>query len=162
MHIETIDHGNGYSTTYKEIGNTFFHINTPDEVCNVLNVLLLNKKRVKIYYGDVATGEAWIEEHDTIGTIGRSTGHIKIPLLIQRVNSSGGCSILDSCIVGIRVTASEGSGFLYRHKSLATPIVTIKAGSDQEGYTYETWANGKLYGRHNSLRSAKMCQSKIA
>ena len=161
MYTETVNHGNGHSTTYKEIGGTFFHIDTPDEVCNLLNALRLSKTRVKIYCGDVATGEAWIEEYDSTGTIGRSEGRIKIPLLIAKASDHGGRRILDHCIVGIR-TMATGNKFLYRHKTLVTPIVTIKTGSDLEGYTHETWIKDHLYGRHKSFRSAQLCQTKIA
>jgi hypothetical protein len=52
--------------------------------------------------------------------------------------------------------------FLYSHKTLVTPRVAIKTGSDLAGYTHETWIKGALYGRHKSFRSAQLCQTKIA
>ena len=163
MQTETINHGNGNSTTYKKVDDMWFHIDTPQVVCDLLNALRLSKTRVKIYCGDVVTGKAWIEENDSTGTIGRSVGgKINIPLLLNKVMASGGHGILDHCIVGIRTTVSAGNKFLYRHPTLITPKVEIKTESDMKDYTHETWVNGELYGRHRSFRSAQICQTKIA
>jgi hypothetical protein len=99
--------------TYKEIDETYFDSKTTDEVCNILASALHTNRRLRLFYGDTATGKDWNEEHDTIGYIGRSTGNIKIPLLIKNNTSTGGGAILDHCIVKI----TEGQKVLYIHPS---------------------------------------------
>ena len=66
---------------YKVLDNTYFHLDTPDNLCALICELISKRSKVKIFLGDPKTGENWNEEHDTIGTIGKSTGRIKIPLL---------------------------------------------------------------------------------
>ncbi len=158
----TIEITKGNFITYKNVGNNgiWFHQETPDEVCRIINALYVSKTRVKIYCGDVTTGKAWIEENDTTGTIGKSHGGtISIPLLIERIKDGGGHGILDHCIVGIRKTGNNK--FLYRHPKLQTPQVEIREGSDLPGYTHETWVNDQLFGRHRSIRSAQACQKRL-
>lgn len=93
-----------YGIKYKEINGTFFHVDTPSEVCDILNDALNSSRRMrlKLYYGDTKTGRDWHEENDTVGYVGRSTGSIKIPLLIHNSRSYGGGSILDHCILKIK------------------------------------------------------------
>lgn len=158
MQTTTIDHGNGNSTTYKKIGGMWFHVDTDQKVCELLNSLRANKTRVKIYLGDINTGRAWVEEFENTGTIGCSTGNVQIPLLISKPTAPGGSAILDNCIVGIRTVDGK---MLYSHSNFAAPNVEIREGSDLKGYTYETWVNGELHGRHKSLRSAQICRNRI-
>jgi hypothetical protein len=113
---------------------TFFHKETPQKVKDILdrNILsgyslfdvLNNNIRCRLFldFGDPETGQSWGEVHDTQGTIGRSQGPIKIPLLIQNRRSSGGGAILDHCIVRIRETGKQGRE-LYRHPTYQPPKV---------------------------------------
>lgn len=59
------------------------------------------KERVRIFYGDPKTGKVWPEEFETTGTIGRSTGERKVPLLIANRRSLGGGALSPS-IVGVK------------------------------------------------------------
>jgi hypothetical protein len=86
---------------YKEFDGLFFDINTDGKVIKELCQAYRGKYRIRLWYGDEL--KSWNEEHDTIGTIGRSTGKIKIPLLIKSSRSYGGGAILDNCIVRIDV-----------------------------------------------------------
>jgi len=159
MKTTTIDHKNGNKTTYKEIHGTYFHIDTPNEVCNVLNNYLHTNKRVKIYLGDIKTGKDWHEEHDTIGTIGRSTGNVKVPLLIATSRSNGGNAILDHCILKIKETKT---GYVpYCAKNYIAPTMQIVK-SDLPEYEYNLNIDGKLYSRHHSLRSAELLKKKLS
>jgi len=97
---------------YKVVDGTSYSIQTPDEVVQVLESLRLNRNRVHVSYGDVTTGRDWLEE-STQGYIGRSTGSVKIPLLVHNARSSGGSALLDHCIVRIRMSA--GGKVLYQH-----------------------------------------------
>lgn len=97
---------------YKQTANgTCYHIETSDEVINVLENAIATNERIRVFYGDKETGRDWCEEYDTIGTIGRSTGSIKIPLLIKRIDSTGGGSLLTHCIVKVTQNKRE----VYKH-----------------------------------------------
>lgn len=100
---------------YKKLENgTCYSINTPDTVIKVLEKLRETQQRVKLYYGDRVTGGDWEEEFDTKGRISRSTGNIKIPLLINNRRSYGGGTILTDCIVKIELTTKPHT-VLYQH-----------------------------------------------
>ena len=86
---------------YKVVNGTSYDSRTSDEVINLLEHYRSNKQRIRVFYG--SEGRCWNEEHDTMGTVGRSTGTCKIPLLIKSSRSYGGGSILDDRIVRIDV-----------------------------------------------------------
>lgn len=105
---------NGNTIKYKIINDTAYHIDTPDKLVAVLELIKTNHYRVTFDYGDVKTGKSWGETYDITGYIGRSTGKIKIPLLIQKSNSWGGVSILDNCILSIKHSNKKNGGYLYK------------------------------------------------
>jgi hypothetical protein len=96
---------------YKVIDGTSFKENTPDNLCNLLNELRENRTRIVVDYGNVKTGKSWEEVYDISGYIGRSTGSIKIPLLVHNSRSFGGGSLLDDCILSIKT--SKGKKEIY-------------------------------------------------
>ena len=104
MDTVEIDHNNGHSTSYMRLDNgTCYNVKTPAGVVEVLEEARLSHRRIRIFYGDQQTGRDWGEENDTIGTIGRSTGNIKVPLLLKMSRSYGGGALLDHCIVKITI-----------------------------------------------------------
>jgi len=127
---------NGNEVTYKIINGTAYSIDTPNEVISILENARDNRIRIRVFYGDKITGRDWMEEHDTIGYIGRSTGKIKIPLLIHNRRSYGGGSLLDNCIVKI----TQNKNVIYQHKNYN--IGDIKIGQTKnddliiQGYTH--------------------------
>ena len=80
---------------------------TPVELCNLLNRLRDNRTRIVVDYGDVKTGKSWGEVYDITGYVGRSTGGIKIPLLIHNSRSHGGGALFDDCILSIKTSAGK-------------------------------------------------------
>jgi hypothetical protein len=103
---------------YKVVNGISYHKETSDEVINVLETTRKENTRIMVEYGDVKTGQGWGDIYDVTGTIGRSTGSNKIPLFIHNVNSTGGPSILDHCIVNI--IATNGKKNLYSHPNYIT------------------------------------------
>jgi hypothetical protein len=97
--------------TYKVVDGTWYDVRTSDRLIDTLEALRVNQIRVVLDYGNVETGESWGEVYDITGRIGRSTGDIKIPLLIHNSRSTGGGAILDHCIIGIKT--SKGKHPLY-------------------------------------------------
>lgn len=141
---------NGNTIEYKEINGTAYHASTPDEVVTILENARRYGWRLRLWFGDVETGKAWDEEYDVLGTIGRSTGNIKIPLLIANKRSSGGGAILDHCLVKIQMVQGT-KRVLYKHPTFHTSDFTISELTGEEscgevnlkaeGYTHHT-ANG--------------------
>jgi len=99
---------------YKITCGTYYHPDTPDALIKVLEDCRENKTRIIIDYGDTKTGESWGETHDILGTIGRSSGPVRVPLLLHNARSAGGGAILDHCILSVR--ASYGKELLYKLK----------------------------------------------
>ena len=104
---------------YKVFNGISFDKSTPDQVCRILaNYCGDRSQRVRVFYGDTKTGKDWFEFYDVIGYIGRSTGTVKIPLLIHSSRSLGGVAILDHCIVKITIDKRE----VYKHPNYYAPI----------------------------------------
>lgn len=124
---------------------TWFNWDTPKQVCAVLERCRKDDSVVRIFYGDTATGRDWLEEFDTIGRIGRSTGLMKVPLLVPK-GEFGGSAILDHCIV--KIMHAETGRVFYQHPQYHQPVfeirtleTPIKAG--RKTYTHAVWADGK-------------------
>jgi hypothetical protein len=99
-------YGNGY---YK----MWLHDETNGLVAAALYSAFQRKVRVRIWYGSIETGHAWLEEFDVSGRIGISMGPHRIPILLSNSRSIGGGGILDHCIVKIQETKSKR--VLYEH-----------------------------------------------
>ena len=144
---------------YKVTENgTYYYYNTPDSVINVIENEVHRYRRLKFIFGDTKTGIPWNEEHDNSGTIGKTTGNVKMVILLTNYNSMGGGIILTDCILQIRHV--NNGGILYQHPKYKKSVVDIVP-SDLPDYQYNTMVNGSLYGRHHSLRSAQICRSKL-
>jgi hypothetical protein len=91
---------------------TWYHKDTPDAVIHVLEVARQLGYTVRVFYGDPATGRDWMEQYDVTGRIGRSTGPVRVPLLLHNSRSRGGGAILTNCILRVLWKDSRG----YRHE----------------------------------------------
>lgn len=145
---------------YKVANGTFYNESTPDAVIRVLENSRLNNQRVRIFYGDTETGRDWMETWDTIGTIGRSCGMTKIPLLVKNSRSMGGGAILDTCIVKITVDKKV----VYKAEKYYLPEIEIKIVDSpclkEQGYTHclQTKENGICW----NCKSMKDAENKVA
>lgn len=109
---------------------TCFHNETTARVRELLDRLYIEGKRIRIFYGDRKTGTTWLEEHDIIGRLGRSTGTHPIMILIKNSRSLGGVGILDHCIVGIKDV--ENHAWLYTDMLFNVP--PLLTGHDKIGH----------------------------
>ena len=130
---------------YQIVDGMYFNPATPERVCYQLASAAKRGERVRLWYGDTTTGRAWSEEHDIIGSVGRSCGPVKAPLLIANSRSHGGPAILDHCIVAI--TTAQGGRGLYTHPTFSRPLYVAEA----ETVT----ADGELYARCGSCTQAQ-------
>lgn len=106
---------NGNTIYYVEKNGMYFEVGiflrreNKLEVYNNVNdslmTILLNSYayhfRIRIWYGDPETGRSWNEEYNTMGRIGRTTGNIKIPILVKNSRSWGGGDVLVGSIIRI-------------------------------------------------------------
>lgn len=130
---------------YQIVDGLYFNPATPERVCYQIASAYRRGERVRLWYGDTTTGRAWGEEYDIIGSIGRSCGPVKAPLLITNSRSHGGPAILDHCIVAI--TTAQGGRGLYTHPTFSKPLYTAEAETVK--------ADGKLYARCGSCTQAQ-------
>lgn len=122
---------------YKIVNGTAYHIETPNEVINILEKARNNRWRIRIFYGDPKTGKDWMEEHDVIGYIGRSAGKVKIPLLIANSRSLGGGAILDHCIVKMTVNRKT----IYQHPNYSLGQLEIR--KEDKTHPYAVYCDNK-------------------
>lgn len=132
---------------------TWFTPGTDPNVAYILESARSSDQRLRIFLGDTETGRDWMEEFDVIGTIGRSTGAMKTPLLLNNKSSSGGGAILTDCIVKIVDVASKRT--LYQHPKYQTPEISIAPCSGFKDFSHEATANGKTSGRFKSEAHAE-------
>jgi hypothetical protein len=104
--------GGQHVIEYRILNGTAYHAATPLAVVQVLEQLRASRAIVRVFLGETETGLDWNEECDTVGRVDRSTGRIKIPLLVPP-NDSGGPGLLDHCIV--RLLQARNGRELYRH-----------------------------------------------
>lgn len=106
---------------------TYFDPGTPPEVARVLESCRKALDKIRLVLGDPSTGESWLDEYDVVGTIGRSTGSLKVPLLIEDGEHGGG-SILTACVLCI-IDWNSGRT-RYRHAAYRPPELSIKPSND--------------------------------
>ena len=166
MKTLTIDHKNGHSTTYQLIEDggqlpIAYHLETPQEVINVLERCRKNRTRIKVYLGDIEIGRDWNEENYVTGYIGLSKGsEARFPILVHNERSMGGGSLMDDNI--LKIKESKGKRVLYCNPIYKAPAIEIQEGSTLDGYSYTTLVDGKVFGYHKSLESAKRLQTKLS
>ena len=114
--------------TYREVSGTYYNTRTPDAVVHVLERCRLNGTRVRLHYGGSESGRDWLEEWDVAGTIGRSTGPVKVPLMLPTCRSTGGPALLDHCIVKI----TSGHHVLYQHPHYHYEPVSLRPFADAQ------------------------------
>lgn len=129
-----------------------FHSETNDRVKRAILTAKSTGARVRVWYGDTVTGEAWPEEYDVTGYVSNSMGPVKIPLLVHSKRSLGGGGMLDHCIV--RIDTTDGQT-LYRHPSFNTGDWCAMSATGYEGRAIE--AHGHRYDvvvlRNNKLHA---------
>jgi len=161
------------SSKYQIVNGTYYDARTAAEVVRVLEQVRLKHTRIRIHLGDTeGSGEPvsrvtkdlgldWLDEFDCEGTIGRSMGPIKIPLMITNSRSMGGPGILDHCIVRIRTTGKNGRN-LYRHPNYHYGKIVLRAESfpppassgDKRTYEAAALVNGQIHARFETMEKA--------
>ena len=150
---------------YQTINGTFYDTRTPGEVIRVLENARLNHTRLHISLGETDTGRDWLEEFESYGSIGRSMGQIKVPLLIANTRSLGGGAILDHCIVRIRQSA--GGRVLYQHPDYHFGTMEIRFKTeplplpDGRVLTVDVLRDGQIHASFESMDQARRWVHKL-
>ena len=111
------------------------------EVYNRVNESLMNvicsactyRYRVRIWYGDRDSGRSWNEDYAVVGRIGKTTGVIKIPILVYNSRSDGGPAISVGSI--IRIDDIEDKRTLWKVPNFHVEPMEIKT-TDNKYYPY--------------------------
>ncbi|WP_427551974.1 hypothetical protein ACQE3D_25690 (plasmid) [Methylomonas sp. MS20] len=142
---------NGHTIRYqRRPSGTCFHEETPQAVVDILEEVLGTQRKIRLYYGDPATGQSWFDENDVIGTIGRSGGKIKVPLLIEPLET-GGPAILDHCIVRI----DSPFRTLYQHPTFRVGDVAVQPGVHVD-YPWSVTIDGQVHAGFATKRQANV------
>lgn len=133
---------------YKVYNGTYYNLDTPDDVVRILDYAIKNNVRIRIFYGG-DDGRDRMECCDTMGTVSRSCGHVKIPLLIKNSRSICGASILDASIVKITINKKT----VYQAENYHLPDMDIR--HDDDDFFYELYADGKCVGAFDTKKQAE-------
>lgn len=99
-----------------QAGNTIYTVDdgTDPKVVEILSGLYnaSRETRIQVIYGDTVTGNNWLEEHDTCGYVGRTTGIRKSFILVHNKRSLGGGLMSTASILRIQTTKGK---VLYTH-----------------------------------------------
>lgn len=128
-----------------------FSDNTNDRVKQVLTSCYNRKNRIRIVYGDVTTGESYLDEYEILGYVGKSTGTKPVALLINNSRSFGGGSILTDII--LKIVDTQTKQVLFQHKNYVMPVLTKKI-SSHSNYLYDVIYNGELVARFKTEKQA--------
>lgn len=109
--------------------------NVSEELINIILRAYKYKFRIRVFYGDIHTGKSWNEEYDVMGTIGRTTGNIKIPILVHNKRSWGGGALLLSSV--IRIDDIEEKRTLWKLPDFhVEPMEIVYYPDDPNGLSY--------------------------
>lgn len=125
-----------------------FEKETKEEVKRILENAYTLKQRIRLFYGTV--DKYWLEEYDTMGTVSRSMGEKKIPLLINNVRSFGGRPIMTDRIVMITIDKK----IVYKNPDFNIGTFEI-TDSKMEGCVSDVQYNGENVARFKTLKQAE-------
>lgn len=113
--------------------HTHFDPGATPEVARVLERCRHAGTKVRLVLGNTVTGESWLDEYDVVGTIGRSSGPLRVPLLIEEGEDGGG-AVLTTCL--LCVIDWRSSRVLYRHPAYRVVDLAIAPSCDDQ----RSWA----------------------
>lgn len=127
----------------RNLKTTWYSPGTPVAVRKILERYRIEGGRIRLFYGDPATGRDWLEENDVVGTVGRSSGTLKVPLLIPP-GDCGGPAISDNCL--IRLCDADSGEELWRCRNYRVPTFRIVESGDPK-LNWAVEVNGALHAR---------------
>ena len=159
--VGTLEQYDQYRSEFAKIADrpdlgTWFDMDTDRKVQMVLEHARRNGSTLRLFYGDRDTGHDWMEEHDVVGTIARSMGPMKVPLILAPGQRGGG-AISDRNVV--RILNWETGVELYRHPKYQVPELSIQSlpeavKSERVQLTHEVVRDGRPVAAFESFAAA--------
>lgn len=156
MNIECVT---SYGKVYQRVNGTYYDIDTPESVIQVLENARLTNRRIRVFLGDKTTGRDWNEEFQTVGYVARSSGPVKVPILLANARSDGGSPISTDSIV--RLETSKGGRLLWKHEKYYCEPFTMRE-SEMAGYAIEIMREGEVHARFETRASAERWLKKMS
>lgn len=142
-------------TEIKHESGTYYRAGTPKPVIDALESARKSGAKIRLHYGDSQTGKDWMDDQDVEGYIGRTSGPLKVPILLTRKRSTGGTAILLDNIVKLSVSGNV----VYQHPKFNQPEFTSRPVTDEElkdeGYSIEILADNKVHARFKTQKVAE-------
>jgi hypothetical protein len=133
---------------------TWWNPGTTATVKRHLERLRGSDELARIWTGDPETGEPWLEEYDTLGTIGRTGGWLKSMILVPP-GEIGGTIIFTDKVLRIDVWTPDDRKWteLWQAKNFQLPALDLKRGELEE-LPWEVWVGDKVHARFETLPKA--------
>jgi hypothetical protein len=131
---------------------TAFDEGTPLVVQALLEDYRSRGRSIRLFFGDPESGLDWLEENDVQGSISRSCGPRKVPLLIRK-GESGGPAILTRNIV--RALDGATGQEVYRHPKYQEPKFQVRPSEDSKLPFAVHLEGGPVQARFSTLAQAK-------
>ncbi len=106
---------------YAVANGTSYHAGTDPVLVDVLERARAAGTRLRFFLGNPAKGVLWGDVE--VGTIGRSMGPIRVPLVIHNRRSMGGGALMDDCIVAVCL-ARDPHAWVYLAPAVRAALVT--------------------------------------
>lgn len=146
---------------------TWYQIGTPVKVSRILEAARASYSDygregtiLRLFYGDPETGRDWCEEFDTVGFLGRSSGTMKVPLILQPlldderniVSSNCGGSINTTNI--LRIIDVRRAEELYRAKNYVLPHFEVLTLVGETEYRASVQRDGETVAKFRTYEDA--------
>lgn len=139
---------------------TLFQPGTHHKVASVLErARNSNETMLRLFFGDPATGLDRCEEWDVVGYIGRSTGPMRVPLLMEplwdnhRLESAAYGGAIN-CASIVRIIRVNDGKELYRAANYHLPTFEIECSDATPGYPFIVNKAGQLQARFKTEEQA--------
>ena len=118
-------------------------------VTEILERCRIDGVRVSLSYAG-SDGVDWLEDIDTTGEVGVSSGPMQVLILLANSRSAGGPQISVGSVARIR--EARGGRELYRRDNYRQPTLTIRHG-DEPGLPSEVWTGEQVHARFATERA---------
>jgi hypothetical protein len=132
---------------FKALDGTYYDPDTPDQVVKILEAARRSALRLRLFYGDPATGKAEPQKLDVLGTISRTNAPYRRAKLVANATAAGGGDggvIPTASIVAIK--GVQGHTWIYRHPGFSVGEITVGK-SDFATTEAAVYVDGRVHTR---------------